>query len=90
MKDAQVTLWIDGDLKAQADWTDQVLLPKEGRIGLGGGGGELHFDNFVITSDDIRPVQPEAKLATTWGRLKRPQMLSRHVLMACQLSHDSR
>ena len=48
-----------------------------GRAGLGIGGVEAHFDNIVITGNnvpDVGPsgyhVQPRCKLATTWGNLK--------------------
>jgi len=50
---------------------------ESGRGGIGLGGTEAHFDNVVITGDDIPnvgpsgyPVQPKAKLATSWGKLK--------------------
>jgi len=41
---------------------------------LGAGGAEVHFDNFVITSDEVlgndQPVAPKGKLPITWGKLK--------------------
>ncbi|MFQ6042235.1 MAG: family 16 glycoside hydrolase, partial [Candidatus Poribacteria bacterium] len=48
MKKAQVTLWVDGKLIREVDWKNQPLS-KSGKVGLGGGGAEVHFDNFVIT-----------------------------------------
>lgn len=70
MKGKKGKLWIDDELKVQTNWENQADLSKEGKIALGGGGGEFHFDNLVIISDDIQPVQPKSRLTTTWGRLK--------------------
>ncbi|MBM3237738.1 DUF1080 domain-containing protein [Candidatus Poribacteria bacterium] len=70
MEWANLTLWLNDELMQKVDWSDQPSFPKTGPLGLGAGGAEVHFDNFVITSDDIQPVQPEAKLTTIWGWLK--------------------
>jgi RNA polymerase sigma factor (sigma-70 family) len=70
MKGTQVKLWIDGQLMQQVDWKGQSLLPEAGEINLSGGGGEFHWDNFIITGDEILPVQPKSKLPTTWGNIK--------------------
>jgi len=51
-------------------------LPEGGAAGLMGRNAEIHFDNVVITGDSIPnqnlglPVDPQAKLATTWGEIK--------------------
>ena len=72
MREAQVTLWIDDQLMAQADWRNIEILPEGGMLGLGGGGGEFHFDNFVITGDEISglAVIPKSKLTITWGQIR--------------------
>ncbi len=49
-----------------------------GKVGLVVGNARARFDDFQITGENIpnggpgkpRPVAPQAKLATTWGRLK--------------------
>ena len=68
------TLWLNDKqvLKARSD---NFNLPA-GRAGLVFAGYTVKFDNFVITGDGIPNkgrllVSPRAKLATTWGNLKR-------------------
>lgn len=50
-------------------------FPDAGAAGLMGKNGEVHFDNVVITGNDIPDldmnVSPRGKLATTWGEMKR-------------------
>lgn len=54
----------------------QSDLPDTGAAAFLARNCEVHFDNVVITGDDIPdknlglPVEPKAKLATTWGRIK--------------------
>jgi hypothetical protein len=76
MKGAQLSLWVDGKLIREIDWKNQPL-PESGKVGLGGGRAELHFDNFAITGDEVpdggpggSAVVPQDKLATTWSRVK--------------------
>ncbi|MFQ6043663.1 MAG: family 16 glycoside hydrolase, partial [Candidatus Poribacteria bacterium] len=57
MKGVQVTLWVDGKLMGKVNWENQPL-PKSGQVGLGGGGVEVHFDNFVITGDEVSDGGP--------------------------------
>jgi len=75
---AKATLWIDGNLMTEADWSNQPVLPKDGQIALGGGGGELQFDNFVITGEEILgsgeySVNSKDKLSASWGDIKSAQ-----------------
>jgi hypothetical protein len=62
--------YIDGELMASI--SDSTL--PTGRLGLSVYGGVAHFDNVVITGDDIpdntTAVSRQGKLATTWGRLR--------------------
>ena len=56
------------DEKKMLDFLDNTY--NEGRIYLSGGGGNIvHFDDFGIQWDDLA-VQPQRKLATTWGQIK--------------------
>ena len=57
----------------------ELIEPLEGgKAGLVVGNARARFDDFQITGENIpnggpgkpRPVAPQAKLATTWGRLK--------------------
>ncbi|MCZ6678842.1 MAG: DUF1080 domain-containing protein [Candidatus Poribacteria bacterium] len=54
----------------------QTPFPDKGGALLWGHNVEAHFDNVVITGDDIPdrdlglPVEPKAKLATTWATIK--------------------
>jgi len=71
VKRSQLTLWIDEELVQEVDWRKHsAVLPEAGEIMIGVAGGETHWDNFIITGDDIRPVHPQSKLTTTWRRLK--------------------
>ena len=57
------------DEKKMLDFLDNTY--NEGRIYLSGGGGNIvHFDNFEVQWDDLA-VQPQRKLTTTWGQIKR-------------------
>jgi len=71
----EISFYIDDELHYQR--TDD--LHPSGGVFLFAYDSITEFDNVVITGDDIpdagpsggHAVQPEAKLATTWGRLKR-------------------
>ena len=71
---SKLSVSIDGKLIADVDWSNLKILPDIGKVGLGAGGAEVHFDNFVITGDEVpdsgMPVEPAGKLATRWGKLK--------------------
>jgi hypothetical protein len=54
------------------------MLSEKGWIGIGAGGSEVHFDNFVITGDEVLDAGPSGfavssagKLAYTWGEIRR-------------------
>lgn len=53
----------------------QTAFPDSGRAALYARNCEVHFDNVIITGDGIPnrnlAVSPDAKLSTTWGRIKR-------------------
>lgn len=61
---------------------DELICNTEADLIEGGGAiifarsGEYHFDNVVITGDNIPdkdlglPVEPKAKFTTTWGQIK--------------------
>ena len=80
--DLTATIYEDGTLEFKID--DEVFtavdedLLKGGQAGLVVADGRAHFDDFEITGTNIpnggpgkpRPVEPRAKLATTWGHLK--------------------
>jgi hypothetical protein len=73
MKGTKVTLWIDDHLIQEIDWKGNPDLPPAGEIQLGIGGGESHWDNFMIIGDEIQhnfAINPKSKLTITWGRLK--------------------
>ena len=48
---------------------------KLGALGLAINGGEIHFDNFSVTGDEVpdntKSVESIGKLTTTWAQLKR-------------------
>lgn len=69
MQGAIVTIWVDNVLMNEIDWSDQPRLPEAGPLALGGGGAELHFDNFTITGVGLK-VTPKGRLATLWGSVK--------------------
>jgi hypothetical protein len=69
----RIKLWIDGDLLQEVDWSKHsAVFPESGFIQIGGGGGEFHFDNFVITGDEISDfaIDPVGKLATSWAKIR--------------------
>ena len=78
------TIHKDGTLEFQIDQevlriVDDNLSPKSGQAGLVVGGAQVRFDDVEITGENIpnggpgkaRPVEPQTKLATTWGYLKK-------------------
>jgi hypothetical protein len=69
---SKVTIWVDDVLMRTVDWSNQPQFPQSGYLSIGGGGAELHFDNFSITGAEISlEVTPNSKLATMWGNLKK-------------------
>jgi hypothetical protein len=78
----EATVYEDGSLSFRInDFTIEGIdrTPLEGgKAGLVVGNARARFDDFQITGENIpnggpgksRPVAPQAKLATTWGRLK--------------------
>lgn len=57
------------DEEKMLDFLDNTY--NEGRIYLSAGGGNIaHFDDFEVQWDDLA-VQPQRKLTTTWGQIKR-------------------
>jgi len=72
VKGSKVSVWVDGVLMNTVDWSNQPQFPKSGSLAIGGGGAELHFDNFSITGAEIDlGVTQKGKLATMWGNLKK-------------------
>lgn len=70
----EISFYIDGELQFQ---TNDDLHPSGG-VMLFAYDSITEFDNVIITGDDIPnvgpsgyAVEPEAKLATTWGAIKR-------------------
>ncbi len=74
VKGGRMSFSIDGKLIGEKNWTGWAQLAAEGEVGIGVGGAEVHFDNFVITGDEIsdgyQPVKSKGKLPITWARLK--------------------
>ena len=64
------SLYINGE--KQSDNTDATYA--EGQIGAWAWETAASFDDFMVSSDEIEdsstPVEPQDKLATTWGRIK--------------------
>ena len=62
--------YIDGELVASLSDSQHPT----GRVGLAVNGAVAHFDNLVITGDDVpdntAAVSLSGKLATTWGQLR--------------------
>lgn len=68
------TFWLNG--KQVLETTNQVAHLRTGGAGFGLANYTARFDNITITGDGIPDkggllVNPQAKLATTWGSLKR-------------------
>jgi len=64
----------DDGLTLVSEWTDAQKSFEKGKIGIRMSGGErAQYDNIVISSAgfDIFSVEPNGKLALTWGNLKR-------------------
>jgi hypothetical protein len=61
---------IDGELVVEHDIANFI----SGKLGIGCTGAEVEFDNIVITGPDVPDltysVQPERKLAATWGHIR--------------------
>ncbi|MDE0426369.1 MAG: hypothetical protein OXN25_16070 [Candidatus Poribacteria bacterium] len=64
-----LSFWINGKpvLESMVDLPGLLI----GKGGLGIAGYTARFDNITITHKNGLFVQPQAKLTTTWGRLKR-------------------
>ena len=67
-----------GDLTLVSEWTDSESAHSEGKIGFRMSGGDragehAQYDNIVVVTPDFNPapVEPQGKLAVTWGHLKR-------------------
>lgn len=77
------TIHEDGTLEFKVD--DEVFTAvdddplKGGQVGLVVADGKAHFDDVEVTGANVknggpgkaRPVEPQTKLATTWGNLKK-------------------
>lgn len=66
-----------GELTLVSEWTDSENAHSEGKIGFRMSGGDragehAQYDNIVIVTPDFdpTPVEPQDKLAVTWGNLK--------------------
>ena len=66
------------DLALVSEWTDSETAHTEGKIGFRMSGGEragehAQYDNIMVVTPDfnLTPVEPNGKLAVTWGALKR-------------------
>jgi len=73
-KGSEISYYIDGELEYQRDDS----LHPSGGVCLSVFDAIVELDNVVITGDDIPnvgpsgyAVEPEAKLSTTWGSVKR-------------------
>ena len=66
----KIDFFLDNELAISTDYSNQPI-PPSGKFALWTRfTDEAHFDNVVITGDDIRPIQPKSKLTNTWGRIK--------------------
>ena len=73
MNGGKMTFSIDGDFSKERDWSGWQQLADKGEVGIGAGGAEVHFDNFVITGDEVPDnlsVMPAGRLTATWGKIK--------------------
>ena len=66
-----------GELILVSEWTDSESAHSEGKIGFRMSGGDragehAQYDNIVVVTPDFdpTPVEPQEKLAVTWGNLK--------------------
>ena len=66
-----------GELILVSEWTDSEGAHSQGKIGFRMGGGDragehAQYDNIVVVTPDFNPtpVEPQEKLAVTWGNLK--------------------
>ena len=66
-----------GELTLVSEWTDSESAHSEGKIGFRMSGGDragehAQYDNIVVVTPDFdpTPVEPQEKLAVTWGNLK--------------------
>ena len=75
MRGSQVKLWINDEFVQEVDWKNQAGLPAKGKLGVGTGGSTAHFDNVVVTSDEIpdsnMSISHRGTLASCWADLKR-------------------
>ncbi len=71
----KITVEIDGKFIGENEWPNQPMLCKRGVVYIGAGGAEVHFDNFMITGDEIqdnsKSVGSKDKIATLWGSIKK-------------------
>ena len=66
-----------GELDLVSEWTDSESAHAGGKIGFRMSGGDragehAQYDNIVVVTPDFNPtpVEPQGKLAVTWGNLK--------------------
>ena len=66
-----------GELILVSEWTDSEGAHSQGKIGFRMSGGDragehAQYDNIVVVTPDFdpTPVEPQEKLAVTWGNLK--------------------
>ena len=66
-----------GELILVSEWIDSESAHSEGKIGFRMSGGDragehAQYDNIVVVTPDFdpTPVEPQGKLAVTWGNLK--------------------
>ena len=74
VNETQFDFFLDNELVVSVDWSNQPL-PKRGKIDIWTRyPGEYHFDNFVVTGDDVPntgySIESKGKLTNTWGRIK--------------------
>ena len=66
---------IEGNFSKERDWTGWQQLADKGEIGIGAGGAEVHFDNFMITGDEIqdnsKSIESKDKIATLWSKIRK-------------------
>ncbi|MBM3212709.1 DUF1080 domain-containing protein [Candidatus Poribacteria bacterium] len=71
----KITVEIDGKFIGENEWPNQPMLCERGYVAIGAGGAEVHFDNFMITGDEIqdnsKSIGSKDKIATLWGKIRK-------------------
>ena len=65
-------LWINGESQGELSDTTNAGYAA-GKAGVWGWQTGASFDDFTVSGDAVEsltPVEPQDKLATTWGRIK--------------------